>query len=569
MINSRGRLLLISFLIILFGALLIGKLFLIQVVHGTAYSALADRQYVTPQGDIFDRGTIFFTQKDGELLSAATLKTGYKVALVPKDIKNASDLYAKLSNIIPLDQTDFMQRASKITDPYEEIATKLTKEEADAIAGLKEPGVSIFKEKWRIYPGMELGSHILGFVAYKGDELSGRYGIERYYNDVLLRQAQNVNVNFFAEVFAGIKDTLFENTQKEGDVVLTVEPSVQGALEKELKNVYEKYHADKVGGIIMDPKTGAIYAMASLPDFDINAFNKVDDVHLFSNPNVEDVYEMGSVMKPLTMAAGIDTGVVTPTTTYFDKGVVTVNNRQIYNFDKKGRGTASMQDVLNQSLNTGMVYVAQKLGEDNVRDYLLSYDLGKKTGIDLPNETASLMKNIITSKQEIDYASAAFGQGIAVTPIATIRAFSALANGGILPTPHLLDHIQYADGTSYVPEYKTEQSKISKETSETITEMLSTVFDKALLGGSHKMEHYSIAAKTGTAQVAKEGGGGYYDDRHLHSFFGYFPAYDPKFVIFLYALNPKGVNYAAYSLTDPFINTAKFLLDYYNIPPDR
>ncbi len=567
--EGRGRLRLLSGLIVIFALLLIGKLFLLQIVHAKYWEGEANRQYVTPKGGQYDRGNIFFTQKNGEILSAATLETTFKVAIVPKNVENKDALYEKLSKIVEIDHNDFIKKASKITDPYEEIATRLSKEKADNITALKLPGVSLYEEKRRIYPGGDLGAHVLGFVGYKGDELAGRYGVERYYNDVLERTGAGENINFFAEVFADIKNNFFVRDDTQGDLILTIEPKVESELENKLANLSEKYHTDEVGGIIMDPMTGKIIAMAANPTFDINQFNKVGDVGIFSNPNVESVYEMGSVMKPLTMAAGIDTGVVTPTTTYLDKGMVTVNGEDIYNFDKRGRGMASMQDVLNQSLNTGMVYLAQKLGQDRVRDYLLSFGLGDRTEIDLPNEGANLVNNIKKSKQEIDYDSAAFGQGIAVTPISTARAFAALANGGFLVTPHIVDHIKYKDGNIYTPTYEVKKIAMKDSTTETITNMLVTVVDKALLGGSQKMEHYSIAAKTGTAQVAKTGGGGYYEDRHLHSFFGYFPAYNPKFLVFLYALNPKGVNYAAYSLTGPFSDMAKFLIDYYNVPPDR
>ncbi len=387
--NPRWRLRLISGMIVIFALLLIGRLFFLGVIHGSYWKDEANRQYITVD-EKYDRGSIFFTEKSGNLISAAAMDTSFKIAIVPKNIGDVDTLYKKLSAVIPMEYDQYIKKATKTTDPYEEIANRLSKEDADKISALKLSGVSIYDEKNRVYPGAELGSHILGFVGYKGDELAGRYGIERYYNDVLERNNQNNNVNFFAEVFADIKNNFFERQDLEGDVVLTIEPKIEKALENELSSLNEKFRTDEVGGIIIDPITGKIYAMAANPTFNINEFNKVDDVHVFSNPNVESVYEMGSVMKPLTMAAALDAGVVTPTTTYLDKGVVTVNNRQIYNFDKKGRGTASMQDVLNQSLNTGMVYVAQKLGQENVRDYLLSYGLGEKTGVEWCDHTANL-----------------------------------------------------------------------------------------------------------------------------------------------------------------------------------
>ncbi len=563
-----SRIRIISLAIFLFALLLITKLFFVQVVESKKYSEKADRQYATPAGNIFERGSIFFRQKDGNLVSAATLTTGFKIAINPKEIADAESAYGTLNGIIPIDRGQFLSRAAKKNDPYEEIATKLTKEEADKINEFHIPGVYIYKEKWRFYPGGTLASNALGFVAYDADNFSGRYGLERYYNDVLSRNSNGLYVNFFAEVFSNISNSIFKDEQKEGDIVTTIDPVAQNMLEKELSGVLEKWSSDYVGGIVVNPKDGSIYAMANLPNFDLNDFSKVKNPLTFSNPMVENVYEFGSVIKALTMAAGLDSGAVTADTTYNDEGFIILNKARINNFDKKGRGVVSMQEVLNQSLNTGVVFVMQQMGKEKFADYMLSYGIGEKTGIDLPNETSGLIKNL-TSPREIEYATAAFGQGIALTPIEAVRALSALANGGMLVTPHFADEIQYQDGGSKKIIYGPDKQILKKTTSDEISRMLVNVVDKALLGGIVKMEHYSIAAKTGTAQMAREDGRGYYDDKYLHSFFGYFPAYDPKFLIVLYNINPKGVDYASHTLTYPFINMAKFLLSYYEVPPDR
>jgi cell division protein FtsI/penicillin-binding protein 2 len=414
-----------------------------------------------------------------------------------------------------------------------------------------------------------MAAHTLGFVAYSGDSLAGRYGLERTYNKELTRDKDNPYVNFFAEVFSNINKTLFKGDSKRGDIVTTIEPSVQSFLEKELANVRDTYNADSIGGIIMNPTDGSIYALSSLPSFDLNNFSQVQNPKLFSNPLVENVLEFGSVVKPIVMASALDAGVLKASTTYTDTGSVIVEKREIFNFDKKGRGPGtSMQDVLNQSLNTGMVFAYQKLGKERMRDYMLSFGIKEKTGIDLPNETSGLVANL-NSPRELEYANAAFGQGIALTPVELVRALSALSNGGILVTPHLGKKIKYDDGTEEDLMYPTKQTKISKETSEEITRMLVTVMDKSLKGGLGKIDNYSIAIKTGTAQVANNVTGGYYEDRNTHSFFGYLPAYDPKFIVFLYAVNPKGVPYAAQTWADPFLRVVKFLINYYELPPDR
>jgi len=564
---ERSRIVL--FCIIVFALLLIVKLFWVQVVNRDRYGETALRQYATPSSNIYERGNIYFSKKDGQLVSAATQMLGFKLAISPAKIVDPENVYEKLSAIVTLDKEEFFSKAKKKNDPYEEVISRLTKEDADAISSLKIPGVSIFKEKWRFYPGSTLAAHSLGLVGYKGDELGGRYGLERQYDAVLRRDANDLYVNFFAEVFANINNTFFGDKVKQGDIVTTIEPFVQEFLEKKLKEVKERYQVDLIGGIIMDPKDGSIYGMSALPSFDPNDFSKVKKVSVFSNPLVENVLEFGSVVKPLVMAAGLDTGVVTAKTTYTDKGSVIVEKKEIFNFDKKARGpNTSMQDVLNQSLNTGMVYVEQKLGKQNLREYLLSYGIKDKTGIDLPNETSGLVSNL-NSPRELEYANASFGQGIALTPFELVRALSSLSNGGNLVVPHLVKEIKYNDGTSKEITYPVTKAKISPQTSEEITRMLVNVMDKSLKNGLAKMEHFSVAVKTGTAQVADNTTGGYYEDRHTHSFFGYFPAYNPEFIVFLYAVNPKGVEYAAETWTDPFLDITKFLLNYYEVPPDR
>ena len=567
--NFLFRTRIIFFCISVFALILIGKLFLVQVVRSSDYSDRADRQYSTPSSNIFERGTIYFERKDGQLVSAAMQTTGFKLAINPIKILDKEAVYNELTKIITINQDDFLTKAGKENDPYEEIANYLTKEQADAIALLKIPGLTVYKEKWRFYPGANLASQSLGFVAYKGDELGGRYGLERQYNGELSRNKDNPYINFFAEVFSNINDTLFSDETLEGDVITTIEPSVQSFLEKTLEGVKEKYNIDSVGGIIMNPQDGSIYALSTKPDFDLNNFSKVTATSTFSNPLVENVFEFGSVVKPLVMAGALDAGVVTANTTYNDKGEVTIEKHQIFNFDKKARGPGTtMQDVLTQSLNTGMVFVEQQLGKVKLRDYLLSYGIKDKTGIDLPNETSGLVSNIISSPREIEYANAAFGQGIALTPMEMIRALASLSNGGNLVVPHIVQKIKYNNGTEKSMTYKTTRVKISEATGTEITRMLVNAMDKNL-GASGKLEHYSVAAKTGTAQVADSINGGYYTDRHTHSFTGYFPAYDPKFIIFLYAINPKGVPYAIQTWGDPFLSITNFLINYYEVPPDR
>ncbi|MCR4330643.1 MAG: penicillin-binding protein 2 [Patescibacteria group bacterium] len=555
--------------ILLFAIILVGRLFFLQIVHGQAYQEMADSQYVTSVSNIYERGSIFFQDRRGQLVSAATLKSGYIVSINPSIMENPEEVYEKIQKIIPLEKESFFAKAAKEKDPYEEIARRVAEETAFTVRDLEIPSVSIQKEKWRFYPAGKAAAHILGFVGYNGDVLSGRYGLERYYNDILTRTNENLHINFFAEIFSNITDSILKSdNSREGDLVLTIEYNVQLALEATLAQVMEDWSSESVGGIIINPTDGRVYAMASLPNFDPNLFQKEESSAVFSNPIAENVYEMGSIIKPLTMAAALDVGAVTAHTTYNDKGYINLNGYKIANYDGESRGVVSMQEVLNQSLNTGVVFAEQTMGGEVFRSYMEAYGIDKETGIDVPNETKGLTDNL-KSGREVEYATASFGQGIALSPIATARALSTLGNGGLLIEPYLVDRIDYKNWGSKKT-YPDEGVRVlKKETSEEITRMLVKVVDDALLGGTVALPHYSVAAKTGTAQIADPREGGYYNDRYLHSFFGYFPAYNPQFLIFLYNVNPKEVRYASQTLTSPFVDLTKFLINYYEIPPDR
>lgn len=553
--------------------LLVARLYVLQIERGDELSSRADRQYVRPQEGLFERGTIFFEDKNGARIRGAIVQSGFSLALNPTRIEDPEETYSEVSTVIELDEEDFLTRARKEDDPYEVVAHRVSREDADSIDALDLSGVQLYKEQWRHYPSDTLASQTLGFVAFSGDELTGRYGLEREYNDVLKRETENTYINFFAEVFSNVGDIFAHNEGRDGDIVTTLEPTVQRALEKELHDVVDVWNAQASGGIILHPKTGAIYALGVTPTFDLNNFRGIEDPSLFNNPLVESVFEMGSIVKPLTMAAGLDVGAVTPETTYTDRGFLNLDNgvSRISNYDGKGRGEGvAMTQVLGQSLNTGVAFVVSRMGNDVFADYLEAYGLGEETGIDLPGEVSGLLGNL-DSPRDVEYATASFGQGIALTPIATARALAALGNGGKLITPHVVREIEYDVGLADEISYDLEDAPqvLKPETSETITRMLVEVVDDYLVGGTVELEHHSIAAKTGTAQIADRVHGGYYDDRFFHSFFGYFPAYDPEFLIFLYVDQPQDVRYASETLTDPFMNLAKFIISYYEIPPDR
>lgn len=564
---GRVRLLFIFF--VLMALCLLTKLYLVQIQQGDDFAQKADRQYAPAAGSVFNRGSIFFTDKNGRHISAATIQSGYVLTINPVVLVDAEDAYEALSKVTPIDRDVFFTAAAKTEDPYEEVAKGIDKETADALKALGIPGVSLYKEQWRLYPAGSRAAHALGFVGFEGDARVGQYGLERYYEHVLAREEDESYQNFFAEIFDNIDEvTDIGEGEGEGDIITTIEPTVQGVLEDKLAYIASTWSVKTAGAVIMDPKTGAIIATAGFPTYDPNTFSDEESLGVFANPIVEKVYEMGSIVKPLTMAAGLDARVVTPETTYNDKGRLTIEDYTISNYDGKGRGVVDMYQVLGQSLNTGMAFVVGELGNKKFADYFRAYGLGEETGIDLPGEVHGLLDGL-DSPRDIEYVTAAFGQGIAVTPIEMTRALAVLGNGGMLVTPHVVKEIQYDLGITKSIGHPADERIISSEASRTITRMLVRVVDEWLLGGTVKMDRYSIAAKTGTAQIADKVNRGYYKDRYLHSFFGYFPAYDPKFIVFLYAEEPKDVNYASETLTHPFMDIAEFLINYYEIPPDR
>lgn len=566
-VSYTNRIRFLSFCIFLCGLVIIGRLYILQIVESDKYTNKADRQYVSVSKNAYDRGTIFFSNKDKSLVSAATLRSGFIIAINPEVLKNPEQVYEKINTIMPLEKEVFMAKATKQKDPYEEIAVHVDTDIGKAIDALKIPGLSVYKERWRFYPGGNMASHVVGILGYKGDEFAGRYGLESQYENSLKRE-DGAYVNFFAQIFSDIRDVAKHDENLEADIVTTIEPTVEAYLQNVIASTTEKWSSDLTGGIIMDPLTGEIYAMETYPTFDLNKANEEKSSAIFSNPLVENVYEMGSVIKTLTLASAIDAGVVNANTTYYDKGYMYINGKKISNFDGKERGVVNMQDMLSQSLNVGAAYAQAQLGNKRFSDYMFSFGLGDKTGIELPNEA----KNIVTSlksKSDIDYASASFGQSLALTPISTISAISVIANGGTRVNPHVVKSIKYKVGVSKDTPIALGTRVIKRETAEEVARMMAYSVDNVLLNGTQKLEKYNVSVKTGTAQIAKPNGAGYYEDRVLHSFVGFFPSYNPKFIILLYTVNPKGIRFGSETLTMPFFDLVRFLINYYEVPPDR
>ncbi len=545
------------------------RLYTVQIVHGDRFRERASQQYTEKTANSDERGTISFTSRDDSKRTAALQESGYLLAINGRVLTEADtrSVYRELQEVVDISREQFLDAASDSSDPYIVVKEKLPTEVGEQVRERNITGVSVYPQKWRRYPLDSLASHVLGFVGYTEDSLrpTGIYGTEKYHDDILRRDPGDIYTNLFARVFSQPSDTSQPGSVRQsGDVNLTIEPDVQAYLETQLEDVRQEWDAEETMGVVIDPQTGAIRALGVNPDYNPNTYSAVDNAEIFTNPVVRSRYEMGSIIKALTMAAGLDADVVTPDTTYEDTGEITLNEATIANYDGVARGVVDMQEVLNQSLNTGAAYVADELGHAQMRNYFQDW-FATKTNIDLPGEVSNGITNLQVDR-DLEFATASFGQGIALSPIASVRALSTLANDGQLVRPHVTKSIDYQLGGTSEIQPQTGEQVISEEAAETVSRMLVNVVDEEM--SEFARDRHSIAAKTGTAQIPKPGGG-YYEDTFNHTFFGYFPAYEPRYLVFLMARQPKDVKYASQTLKEPFMRMADFLINYYNIPPDR
>lgn len=564
--GENGRIFFLAGIILLAIIVIIARLYVLQVVSHASFQQLADSQHTLSKDLIPKRGEIFLRAKDG--LYPAAVNRGLKMAFaVPSEIGNKDEAAEKLSAVLQLDRLELQDRLGRPNDMYEVLKHKLTDEEISRVNDLKLEGVYLTDEFFRYYPSGELASNVLGFVGWRDNDFGGRYGIESYYNAELTGVAGEITQNRDASgrwISTGVKDLV---KAKDGDnLVLTIDHAIQYEAEKILKGSISKNDADSGSIVVMEAKTGKVLAMAVSPSFDPNNYAEIEDISAYRNSIVSDAYESGSVFKPLLMAAALDSEVINPNITYTDTGIVQEAGYSIRNSDLKANGLQTMTQVLEKSLNTGVIYVEKLLGNKNFAEYVKRFGFGEQTGIGLIGETSGNLNNLKNLKSNIQFFTASFGQGIAVTPIQLVAAYGAIANKGILMKSQIIDRIIHADGSEEIIQPQEIRRVISEKAAGQATQMLRSV----VVNGHGKradVPGYLVVGKTGTAQVASQESRGYADGINIGSFAGFAPANDPMFVILVRVNNPKSVEWAESSAAPAFGELMKFILEYYNIEP--
>jgi stage V sporulation protein D (sporulation-specific penicillin-binding protein) len=565
--EKSERVTLVAALFIILGAIAIGRLFYLQVYKYKTYASLAESQHLSKDTIFAKRGQIFAEDSiSGTPYLLASNQTLNLIYIDPKELVNKDDAFNKLSPIIGISVSDLDARYDP-SSRYIILAHRLTNDQSDAISKLNIAGVGLQPENWRYYPEGSLSAAVLGFVNNEG---IGNYGLEQHYNDILT----GVNGYLDEETDAhGIQITFGNNVSKPAvngsDIYLTIDKYIQATAEQYLADTIKKYSADSGQVIVMDKTSGKILAMANAPTFDPNNFTSQKDLSVFRNRSVTDVYEPGSVFKAITMSAGLDSGKITPQTTFDDKGYTVVDGVKISNAltgITGAKGVVDMSFVLEQSLNTGTTFIEQQMGKQIYYNYVKKFGFGAQTGIEADNEGLGVVYQP-DQVGDLGYATMSFGQGVSVTPLQMVTAYAAIANGGKEVEPYMVDKIVDANGnTTATTQTKVKGQVISAKSASEVTQMLINTVNKGE-GFQAKIAGYQVAGKTGTAQVPNPDGSGYEVGVNEGTFIGYAVAPNANFVVLAKIDNPRGTPWAEESAAPLVGQMLSFLLKYYQIPP--
>ncbi len=513
------------------------------------------REFAPARGRIFDRS--------GELL--ATNDVQYEVGINPNFVLAPDQVVRVLSEALGKPQSE-IEAAVESKDRYVLVARPVSAEIGDYIKkassteGINLNGVSLTPIEHRAYPGGVLGSGTLGFVGYNQlNNQVGYYGVEGFYNDLLSGKSVQ-----------GIEQLVPFDTQPNpvpaqgADLVLTIDRDIQFLVEGILKDAVTRYGAQSGTIVVMDPKTGEILAMASNPSFDPNNYGS-SALPEPLNAGVTGQYEPGSTFKVLTMAAALDSGLVTPNSPFNDTGVIEVGGAQIHNWDGGAWGAVDMTGCMRHSLNVCMAYLSTSMGANTFYDYMKAFGIGSKTNVDLSAESPGHLKQPGDPDWfDSDLGTNSFGQGVATTPLQLLTAISAVANDGVMMQPHILKEVRNGDA-SHTTSIQPIGQPIKAETARTLSQMLATSLETgeaqdALVPG------YRIAGKTGTASIPVPGG--YDETQTIASFVGWGPIDDPKFIVLIRLDRPSASIWGSETAAPTFGVLARRLVVLMQIPPD-
>lgn len=557
------------FFLLFFLAILI-RLYYWQVMMAPFLQSLAEDQHFTQAQVEALRGNIYFS--DDSILASSN--PSFSLFGLPKTLSKDQKLEVsyKLARVLAEDGESIDDLAKNYIKKMEQdlywvlLDKNLSYEKKKEIEDLKLNGIGFDKSSTRFYPEGSSSAHLLGFVGIGGKGVNkGYFGLEDYYDGELKGISGLIRHEKDALGLPILIGNFLSTDAKNGkDLKLNIDRSVQFIVEQLLKRGLEKYGASAASAVVMDPKTGAILALATYPNYDPLRYFDFPKEY-YKNSVVANQYEPGSTFKVLVMAAALNEDLVKPDTKCdICSGPVSISGFDIRTWDNKYRPDLTMTDVIIHSDNTGMVFIGKKLGLDKFYSYLTSYGFGVPTNIDLQDESSP---DIRAKKdwKEIDLATASFGQGIAVTPIQMVTAVSSIANGGYLMEPHVVSEIR--DNSSvFEIKPKVVRQVLKSETTQEIKEMMVRAVEEGE-AKFYRLKGFKIAGKTGTAQIPVAG---HYDpNQTIATFVGFAPADNPKFVMLVKYDQPTASIYGAETAAPTFFEIAKELFTYFKIAPSE
>ncbi len=548
----------IVYLCILSGfTLLISKAFYLEVVKGRKYAELARRQYAREVTLLPARGVIM--DRDGRILAQSVLVDSFYAD--PSRINNKSRTAVVISRVLGVDADTVLKKLSADRQ-FVWIKRLVNPDKARKLMHYHLKGVYALKEYRRFYPDVKLASAVLGFAGIDSKGLAGiELSLDHYLKGNPLSAVIDVD-GHNSPVYTGV---MFDDASLSGDsVVSTIDLNIQFVLQEALKKAVEDQKARNGVGIVMNPETGDILAMAVIPDFNPNTYRDYS-LSAFKDIAVENTYEPGSIFKPFIVAAALDAGVISPDEKIFcENGHYKVYNITIRDAES-AFGMLSIGDILKYSSNIGAAKIGEKLGPTTLYNYLRRFGFGSQTGIDLPGESPGIL-NPVDRWSGVSIDTIPFGQGVSATPLQLVTAMSAIANGGLLITPRIIKEIRKPDGGIVTSQPVIKRRVISDRTARLVTNMLIGVVNDGGTGTNAHMNGYTVAGKTGTAQIPDPQTGGYYGDRFISSFLGFVPARDPGIVMLIMIIDPQKNPYGGISAAPVFKDIAEKVLPYLGVP---